>query len=126
MSEPKKNKGGRPKKEVDEKQVYELAAIMCTLDEIGRIVGCSHDTLQRRFASVIKDGQAHAKASIRRDLFARKSKSDSVLMFLGKTILGLRENALTDEEKESAEAAVKKALAPLQELREKWKQKQEK
>jgi hypothetical protein len=41
---------GRPRFEFTPKvldQVEKLASVMCTLQEIGDIIGCSHDTIQR-------------------------------------------------------------------------------
>jgi hypothetical protein len=44
------SKVGRPKFEFTNeklKQIYDLASIMCTKEEIGTIIGCSHDTIER-------------------------------------------------------------------------------
>ena len=46
----------RPQKVIDEETVKKLAALNCSMEEIGHIVGCSIDTLERRFAAVIKEG----------------------------------------------------------------------
>lgn len=60
---------GRPKIEIDPVQVEKLAAIDCTMREIASVVGCSVDTLERRFAEVIEKGREQGKASIKRALF---------------------------------------------------------
>ena len=85
---------GRPKfKFTDEKlkQIYELASIMCTKQEIGTIIGCSHDTIERNEMAMenYKMGVAHAKASIRRTQFklATQLNSGQVAMWLGKVYL---------------------------------------
>jgi hypothetical protein len=85
---------GRPKFEfTDEKlkQVYELASIMCTKQEVGTIIGCSHDTIERNEMAMenYKMGVANAKASIRRTQFkiATQLNSGQVAMWLGKVYL---------------------------------------
>jgi hypothetical protein len=44
----------RPRKQVDEKKVEQLAAIDCTEKEIGQLVGRSDDLLERRFAGATR------------------------------------------------------------------------
>jgi hypothetical protein len=86
---------GRPKfaftPEVLDK-IEKLASIMCTLQEIGDIIGCSHDTIQRnqQAKDAIKRGFANAKQSIRKTQFdiATKLNSSIMAMWLGKVYLG--------------------------------------
>lgn len=85
---------GRPKfKFTDEKlkQIYELASIMCTKEEVGRIIGCSHDTIERNEIAMehYKLGVANSKATIRRTQFkiATKLNSAQMAMWLGKVYL---------------------------------------
>lgn len=52
---------GRPKKNIDPEVVEKLASIMCTMNEIATFVDCSVDTLERRFADIIKRGQEKAE-----------------------------------------------------------------
>jgi len=79
---------GRPLIEIDEQQVENLAAIGCTQVEIGAVVGCSVDTLHRRFADVIKRGNERMKASLRRWQYERaKGGSVAMLIWLGKNYL---------------------------------------
>jgi hypothetical protein len=51
------------KKDINPEQVHKLAAIGCTDKEIGEIVGCSHDTLTRRFRDDLDAGRANGRAS---------------------------------------------------------------
>jgi hypothetical protein len=75
----------RPKKEVDEKLVYDLASIMCTTQEIATICGVSHDTLQRRFASLIKEGHENGKSTLRRWQWNACAKGNpALLIWMGK------------------------------------------
>ena len=85
---------GRPKfKFTDEKlkQIYELASIMCTKEEVGRIIGCSHDTIERNEMAMenYKMGVANSKATIRRTQFKIATKLNSAMMaiYLGKVYL---------------------------------------
>lgn len=55
----------RPKANVDAKRVETLASNMCTMEEIAADQKCSVDTLERRFAEVIKRGQELARLSLR-------------------------------------------------------------
>jgi len=74
---------------IDPEQVRKLAAIGCTHEEIGDIVGCSHDTLTRRFRDEIDSGRANAKASLRRKQWETAlSGNITMLIWLGKQVLG--------------------------------------
>ena len=86
---------GRPRFEFTPKvldQVEKLASVMCTLQEIGDIIGCSHDTIQRNQEAkeAIKRGVANAKNTIRKTQFdiATKLNSSIMAMWLGKVYLG--------------------------------------
>ena len=89
------NKLGRPRFEFTPKvldQIEKLASVMCTLSEIGDIIGCSHDTIQRNQEAkdAIKRGVANAKQSIRKTQFdiATKLNSSIMAVWLGKVYLG--------------------------------------
>ena len=73
-------------------KIEKLASIMCTLQEIGDIIGCSHDTIQRNQSAkeAIKRGIANAKQTIRKTQFdiATKLNSSIMAMWLGKVYLG--------------------------------------
>ena len=86
---------GRPRFEFTPKvleQIEKLASVMCTLSEIGDIIGCSHDTIQRNQEAkeAIKRGVANAKNTIRKTQFdiATKLNSSIMAMWLGKVYLG--------------------------------------
>lgn len=92
MDKTTKNKGGRPKAEVDEKQVYELAKIHCTNNEIAAICGVSKDTIERRFAAILDKGREDGRCKLRR-LQWQSAENGNVVMqlWLGKQLLGQRE-----------------------------------
>jgi hypothetical protein len=80
----------RPRLKIDPRQVEQLAAIGCSYAEIAAVVGCSHDTIERRFALVIKEGHEKRNASVRRAQYevGVKNKNATMLIWLGKQFLG--------------------------------------
>lgn len=82
----------RPKKPVDEKLIYSLAKIHCTMEEIAACTGLSHDRLNKRYASLIKNARENGKASLRRYQYLLAKKGNlGMLIWLGKQLLGQRE-----------------------------------
>jgi hypothetical protein len=82
----------RPRKKIDPEIVEKLAAILCTMEEIGQIVGCSVDTLERRFADIIEKGRAHGNMSLRRKQYDLAMGGNvTMCIWLGKQRLGQRE-----------------------------------
>lgn len=89
-----KNKGGRPKANVDPVLVYELATLHCTKQEIARIVGCSIETLYARFSEVMQDGEAVGKRSLRRLQWQQAEKGNvHMLIWLGKQLLNQKDRS---------------------------------
>lgn len=89
---PEQTNIGRPKLELDESKIEALAKIHCTLEEIAAVMGCSMDTLGKRFSEVIKKGKEHGKASLRRMQFESATKGNVTMMiWLGKQLLGQRD-----------------------------------
>ena len=85
------------KKDIDPEQVRKLAAIGCTDVEIGDIVGCSHDTLTRRFKEHLVFGRANGKMSLRRKQWETAlSGNVAMLIWLGKQILGQTDKQVID------------------------------
>ena len=83
---------GRPKKNIDPKVVVSLAKVGCTMEEIGLVVGCSVNTLERNFGDIIKEGKANLKHSLRRQQVKRANAgSDTMLIWLGKQLLGQKD-----------------------------------
>lgn len=80
---------GRPRIQIDEKQLEELAGIGCTTPEMATIMGVSEDTLERRFAGVIEKGRANRNMSLRRQqVIIANTGNVSMLIWLGKQLLG--------------------------------------
>lgn len=79
----------RPRLKIDPEQVLTLAKIHCTYEEIAAVVGCSTDTLKRRFAERIEKGREEGKSSLRRMQWSQAMKGDrTLLIWLGKQHLG--------------------------------------
>ncbi len=90
---PKKQMG-RPRFEFTQerlRQIYDLASFMCNKQEIGTIIGCSHDTIERnpKAMKMYRTGVANAKATIRRTQFKimQQMNSSSMAAWLGKVYL---------------------------------------
>ena len=83
---------GRPRKEIDEEQVRQLASIGCTHTEIAAVLGCCARTLERNFVNAIKEGQERLKTSLRRWQYeSAKSGNVTMQIWLGKQYLGQTE-----------------------------------
>lgn len=90
--EREKPKIGRPPKEIDEDQLYRLAAIHCTYEEMAAVMKCCTDTLKNRFSDLIERGRNEGKASLRRMQYQKAKEGNVVMMiWLGKQILGQSE-----------------------------------
>jgi AraC-like DNA-binding protein len=89
----------RPLKKIDPVQVEKLAMMFCTNEEIADVLGCSSDTLVRRFAESLKKGRSHAKASLRRHQFKAASAGNAALLiWLGKQHLGQTDKPVDDSD----------------------------
>lgn len=87
----------RPKIQIDPILVEKLASIQCTMIEIAAVVGCSVDTLERRFADVIARAREKGKTSLRRMQW-KSADEGSVPMqiWLGRNILGQSDKKESD------------------------------
>jgi DNA-binding XRE family transcriptional regulator len=81
---------GRPRKPIDAEQVYKLARLGCTQEEIADIFDVSQQTISDRFSVECSRARASLKMSLRRAQLHRaiKDRSDSMLIHLGKNMLG--------------------------------------
>lgn len=88
-----KRKPGRPFLKLDEKQIKALANIGCTMEEMASVMGCDRDTLTDNYSAIIKAARDDGNKSIRhaQQEVAVKDKNVSMLIWLGKTRLGQRE-----------------------------------
>lgn len=83
---------GKPLKNPDENLIYECARDLCTMEQIGRIVGVSVDTLERRYMHVINKARDEIHRALRRKQIEMALKGDrTMLVWLGKVELGQTE-----------------------------------
>ena len=94
---PEKNKGGRPRKQIDYRQLEELCRIQCTGEECAAVLGVDYDTLNTAlkrdghggFSDWNKRNSGYGKASLRRLQWkSAQSGNVSMLIWLGKQYLG--------------------------------------
>ena len=81
---------GRKPKPIDGEQVFKLARLDCTMQEIADFFGCHVDTIRDRFPDELARARAAGKISLRRAQFKRavQDRSDTMLIHLGKNRLG--------------------------------------
>ena len=95
-----KRKVGRPKKEIDEELLFKLATIHCTMKEMVDIIGVSEDTLKNNFSGIIDKGKAEGKTRLRRkQMEVALEGNPTMLIFLGKAMLGQSDNPINNEDK---------------------------
>jgi hypothetical protein len=108
----KPNKGGRPRKELNQPTFEAPCEIQCTLSEIADVLRVSEDTVERwcertyerGFAECFKKFSAGGKTSLRRQQFELAREGNTTMLIrLGKQYLGQtdRPSVLRSAEKRS-------------------------
>jgi len=94
-----KSKGGRPRIELDETILANLASLQCTNQEIAFVMGVSVDTLARHYKDVIAVGSAQGKIKLRRAMFRNACEKDNAVtqIFLAKNLLGMSSEPQTED-----------------------------
>lgn len=90
----------RPRKEIDQKQFENLCGLQCTKDEICSWFGITDKTLESwckrtyktGFSDVFAEKRGLGKISLRRAQFRLAEKNAAMAIWLGKQMLGQREN----------------------------------
>ena len=98
---------GRPKKIIDYETVEKLGNIHCTQEEIAAILDISVRTLQRdsEFCRIYKQSTANSKKSLRRLQWNKAEEGNAtILIWLGKQMLGQRDNPEVDQTDKAVEA----------------------
>lgn len=98
--ELKKNVGGRPRAEIDQTAFEKLCALQCTRSEICSWFNVTDKTLTRwcedtygeGFSAVYEKKRENGRISLRRAQFRLAEKSATMAIFLGKQILGQKDN----------------------------------
>ena len=91
-----KNKGGRPKKIIDQEQFEKLCGFQCTQEEIcswfdvtdKTLTSWCKETYGESFSEVYSKKREKGKISLRRAQFQLATKSAAMAIFLGKNYLG--------------------------------------
>lgn len=93
MSEEVKRGRGRPKRELNEDQVYKLAQYGLTYKEIADFFECNVSTLLANYQDIISAGAVDLKISLKRAQLesALVQKNITMQIFLGKVLLGQRD-----------------------------------
>lgn len=83
---------------IDKDQVFRLASIACTVNEIAAFCGVSNRTIERRCRVELERGRKIAEMSLRRKQFEKAVKEGNVtmLIWLGKQMLGQKDRVEVD------------------------------
>lgn len=111
---------GRPPKQFSEKDIEQMKALArchCTDEEIAAFMGCGEMTLKRHFGPLLKEFRKSGQANLRAKQYQLAMGGNvPLLIWLGKQLLGQRENAfdkrMEDEAKEN-ESLSKESTAKL-------------
>ena len=97
-----KHPGGRPKIVFDLDLVERLGGLNTTLGEMGTLLGCSHDVIQRQmkvdggeFRVAYEKGKAKLQTSLKRKLVQQALENDNIasLIFALKNVCGYTDRA---------------------------------
>lgn len=102
---------GRPKIEINSEQFKKLCELHCTKEEIAGFFSCTEDTIENYckrehgecFSVVFKKLSAGGKMSLRRYQFELAKHNASMAIFLGKQMLGQRDDIESLSRKDKAE-----------------------
>ena len=100
--------GGRPVKNIDQKQFEALCGIQCTQEEICSVLDVDDKTLtkwckntyNKSFSEIFGIKRQNGKASLRRIQWKLAEKNPSMAIFLGKNYLNQRDNIEVNNEAE--------------------------
>jgi len=120
-----KHPGGRPKIVFDLDLVERLGGINATLAEMGTLLGCSHDVIQRQmkgeesqFRVSFEKGKAKLQTSLKRKLIQQAMDRDNVisLIFALKNICGFTDRAEVNVEHSGQVISEKQLVVQWQEM----------
>ena len=103
-----KNKGGRPPKEIPQKEFEKLCGLQCTKEEICGFFDVTDKSLEnwckrtykQGFSEVFREKRGLGKISLRRMQFQLAKKSAAMAIFLGKNWLGQTDKGQGTEDAE--------------------------
>lgn len=92
---------GPNKKVIPPDEVYHLASLGCSATEMADWFGVSQSTLKYNFGEYIKKGKEHIKNKLRdAQIKTALSGNATMLIWLGKQLLGQQENPVNNEANE--------------------------
>jgi hypothetical protein len=92
-----KNKGGQPKKMLDENMLVTMASEDCTVKEIASVLNCHVDTIYARYSETLRKGRDQGNCSLKRKMFeVAMSGSIPMLIWLSKQRLGYKDQQPED------------------------------
>ena len=92
MESKTKSRAGRPRRELDERQIRELASIGCAMSEIAVVMDCHVDTIRDNYSKAISEGRENGKISLRRAQMKLALEGNAqMLIWLGRFYLGQKE-----------------------------------
>lgn len=115
---------GRPKMEIDYKLVEDLGSIMCTMNEIASILGCSTSKLEKdeEFMRVYKKALDNGKMSLRRQQYQLAMKGNcTMLIWLGRQYLGQTDKVESEVDEDTNKTIEVKIIKPSEEDKERLK-----
>ena len=90
---------GRPRQKIDPMQVYEMARIHCTWEEMASALLVSPDTLKTHFSEIVDLARGEGKKSLRRNMFDQVEKgSTPIMIWLSKNYLGMKDAEPTQQQ----------------------------
>jgi hypothetical protein len=90
---------GKNRKVVPPDEVYKLAALGCSMEEMCEWFQINRETLKYNFSEYITKGQAELKQRLRRaQIKTALDGNATLLIWLGKNILGQSDNPINSEE----------------------------
>lgn len=101
MSEETGKRGpGRPKAKINSKDVYKLASMGCTLNEIADFHDVDVNTIRRRFKTHLIKGKANLKLRLRKAQLEKAIDlhDSTMLIWLGKQMLNQTDNGTFEED----------------------------
>lgn len=83
---------GHKTSKINENDVYKLATMLCTNDEIAAFFGVTAETIEQNFLPLIQKGRENGRASLRRMQWLSAQEGNvSMQIFLGKSLLKQRD-----------------------------------
>ena len=114
----KKNKGGRPLKEIDKEQFENLCSLQCTKAEMCEWFKVTDKTLEAwckrtyeaGFSDVFEQKRSKGKISLRRMQWRLAERNTAMAIFLGKQYLGQSDNVSVGVDLKMEDDPITKAL----------------